>query len=72
MFYSPVKTGGWSFVAVAPKDEILAGVAALRTKLILVGLAALLLVGGLLVVRRRPPEPAGARGGRGRRADRRG
>ena len=39
MFYSPVKTGGWSFVAVAPKDEILAGVAALRTKLILVGLA---------------------------------
>ena len=49
MFYSPVKTGGWSFVAVAPKDEILAGVAALRTKLILVGLAALLLVGGVLV-----------------------
>ena len=49
MFYAPVKTGGWSFVAVAPKDEILAGVAALRTKLILVGLIALLLVGGALV-----------------------
>jgi methyl-accepting chemotaxis protein len=49
LFYAPVKTGGWSFVAVAPKDEILAGVAALRTKLILVGLAALLLVGGALV-----------------------
>ena len=38
MFYSPVKTGGRSFVAVAPKDEILAGVAALRTEPILVGL----------------------------------
>ena len=49
MFHAPVKTGGWSFVAVAPKDEILAGVAALRTKLILVGLLALLLVGGVLV-----------------------
>jgi methyl-accepting chemotaxis protein len=49
MFHAPVKTGGWSFVAVAPKDEILAGVAALRTKLILVGLIALLLVGGVLV-----------------------
>ena len=49
MFHAPVKTGGWSFVAVAPKDEILAGVAALRTKLILVGLLALLLVGGALV-----------------------
>ena len=50
MFHAPVKTGGWSFVAVAPKDEILAGVAALRTKLILVGLVALLLVGGVLVL----------------------
>ena len=28
LFYAPVKTGGWSFVAVAPKDEILAGVTA--------------------------------------------
>ena len=49
MFHAPVKTGGWSSVAVAPKNEILAGVTALRTKLILVGLAALLLVGGALV-----------------------
>ena len=43
------KTTGWTFVAVAPKDEILAPVAALRTKLILFGLLALLVVGGVLV-----------------------
>ena len=42
LFYAPVKTGGWSFVAVAPKDEMLAGVNSLRTTLILVGLLALL------------------------------
>ena len=72
MFYAPVKTGGWSFVAVAPKDEILADVAALRTKLILVGLLALLLVGGALVFVAGRLEPSGARGGRGRREDRRG
>lgn len=50
LFYAPVKTTGWTFVAVAPKDEILAPVAALRTKLILVGLLALLVVGGVLVL----------------------
>jgi methyl-accepting chemotaxis protein len=49
LFYAPVKTTGWTFVAVAPKDEILAPVAKLRTTLILVGLLALLLVGGALV-----------------------
>ena len=43
LFYAPVKTGGWSFVAVAPKDEMLAGVTRLRTTLILVGLLALLI-----------------------------
>jgi methyl-accepting chemotaxis protein len=50
LFYSPVKTGGWTFVAVAPKAEILAPIAALRTKLIVVGLLALLIVGGVLVL----------------------
>jgi methyl-accepting chemotaxis protein len=50
LFYAPVETTGWSFVAVAPKDEILAPVAALRTKLIIVGLLALLVVGGVLVL----------------------
>jgi methyl-accepting chemotaxis protein len=49
LFYAPVETTDWTFVAVAPKDEILAPVAKLRTKLILVGLLALLVVGGVLV-----------------------
>jgi methyl-accepting chemotaxis protein len=49
LFYAPVETTGWTFVAVAPKDEILAPVAKLRSTLILVGLLALLVVGGVLV-----------------------
>jgi methyl-accepting chemotaxis protein len=50
LFYAPVKTGGWSFVAVAPKDEMLAGVHKLRTTLIGVGLLALMLIAGALVL----------------------
>nr|WP_246852083.1 methyl-accepting chemotaxis protein [Patulibacter sp. SYSU D01012] len=50
LFYAPVKNGGWGFVAAAPESEILASVHALRTKLILVGLGALLLVGVLVAV----------------------
>jgi methyl-accepting chemotaxis protein len=50
VFTAPVRTGGWTFVAVAPKDEILASVHQLRTTLILIGLAALLLIGGALVL----------------------
>jgi len=50
VFTAPVKTGGWTFVAVAPKDEILASVHQLRTTLILIGVAALLLIGGALIV----------------------
>jgi methyl-accepting chemotaxis protein len=45
LFYAPVTNGGWGFVASAPESEILASVHALRTKLIVVGLIALLLVG---------------------------
>ena len=45
LFYAPVETGTWSFVAVAPKGEVLASVSRLRMTLIAVGLAALLLVG---------------------------
>jgi methyl-accepting chemotaxis protein len=45
LFYAPVTNGGWGFVASAPEGEILASVHALRTKLIVVGLIALLLVG---------------------------
>ena len=49
LFYAPVATTGWTFVAVAPKDEILAPVAKLRSTLILVGPLALLVVAGVLV-----------------------
>ena len=50
LFYAPVTTGGWSFVAVAPKDEVLAGVKRLRTPLLVLGLLALVLMGAVLVV----------------------
>jgi methyl-accepting chemotaxis protein len=50
LFHAPVKTGGWTFVAVAPKDEILASVGKLRTTLLLVGLLALLAVTAVVVV----------------------
>ena len=68
-FTAPVETGGWTFVAVAPKDEILAPVAALRNKLILVGLLALLIARRRARVRRRR-SAARARGRRGGGADR--
>jgi len=45
MFTAPVRTGGWGFVTVAPKDEILAEASSLRTLLLLGGLVALLLAG---------------------------
>jgi methyl-accepting chemotaxis protein len=50
LFYAPVKTGAWSFVAVAPKSEVLAGVNRLRNTLIGVGLLALLLIAAALVL----------------------
>src|SRR4051794_2609274 len=49
MFYAPVKTGSWSFVAVAPKAEVLAGVNSLRSTLILIGGLALLLVAAIVL-----------------------
>jgi methyl-accepting chemotaxis protein len=49
MFYAPVKTGGWSFVAVAPKAEVLAGVNSMRTTLILIGSLALLVVAAVIL-----------------------
>ncbi|WP_121254614.1 methyl-accepting chemotaxis protein [Solirubrobacter pauli] len=58
VFTAPIKTGGWTFAAVAPKDEILASIHALRTTLALIGLAALLVIGGALVlVARRIAQP---------------
>jgi methyl-accepting chemotaxis protein len=50
VFTAPVRTGGWTFAAVAPRDEILASVHSLERTLILIGLAALALIGGALVL----------------------
>ena len=61
----------WSFVAVAPKAEVLAGVNSLRTTLILIGALALLAGRHRRAVDRFAPEPPGGRGGSRRRADRR-
>jgi len=50
LFYAPVANGGWGVVLVAPRSEVLASVAHLRTKLLLVGLACILLMGGIVAV----------------------
>jgi methyl-accepting chemotaxis protein len=58
--WAPVKTGGWGFITVAPKDEVFASVNAMRTKLLVVALAALLLlVGAIVLVARRLTRPIG-------------
>ena len=49
LFWAPVESSGWAFIASAPKDEVLADVAVMRRNLILLGLAALILVGGLVI-----------------------
>jgi methyl-accepting chemotaxis protein len=49
MFWAPVKTGHWALVTVAPKDEIFAAVNAQRNKLILIGLLALIGIGGAVL-----------------------
>jgi methyl-accepting chemotaxis protein len=48
MFYTPVKTGQWSLVVVAPDSEMLAGVNQLRLTLIIFCLVGILLMGGLI------------------------
>lgn len=45
MFYEPIRTGNFSFVLVVPKDEMLAGVTALRTKLLFISMAAVIFMG---------------------------
>ncbi|MBP2029111.1 signal transduction histidine kinase [Methanohalophilus levihalophilus] len=47
MFYEPVKTGNYSFILVVPKDEMLAGVTALRNDLVVISTIALFLMGVL-------------------------
>jgi methyl-accepting chemotaxis protein len=60
MSWAPVKTGGWGFITVAPKSEVFAEVTAMRNKLLVVGLVALiLLVGAVMVVARRLTRPIG-------------
>jgi len=48
IFFSPMKTGNWSFIAVVPRQEALAGVRSLTLAMLLIGLAALLLMTGLV------------------------
>ena len=48
MFYTPVQTGNWGFVIVAPDAEMLAGVNQLRITLIIACLIAILLMAGLI------------------------
>ncbi|HEY4277646.1 MAG TPA: methyl-accepting chemotaxis protein [Conexibacter sp.] len=48
MFTAPVSTGGWGFVTVAPKSEILAQAHSLRTLLLIGGLIALLLAAAVV------------------------
>ena len=50
MFSSPVATGGWGMVTVAPVSEMNAAATSLRNTLIVVGLVALLIVGAVLAV----------------------
>lgn len=45
MFYEPIRTGNFSFVLVVPKDEMFAGVTALRTKLLFISMAAVIFMG---------------------------
>lgn len=45
MFYEPVRTGNYSFILVVPKDEMLAGVTALRNKLIIISTFSILFMG---------------------------
>lgn len=47
MFYEPVKTGNYSFILVVPKDEMLAGVTALRNDLVVISTIGLFLMGVL-------------------------
>jgi methyl-accepting chemotaxis protein len=59
--WSPIKTGGWGFITVAPKSEVYAEVNALRKKLLIVGVLALvLLLGAVMVIARRLTKPIGA------------
>ena len=50
MFYSPIQTGNWSMVVVAPNNEMLAGVAQLGSVLLLIGIFSIVVVGGIIII----------------------
>ncbi|MCX6700473.1 MAG: PAS domain S-box protein [Methanomicrobiales archaeon] len=50
MFYSPIQTGNWSMVVVAPTDEMLAGMVQLGSFLLLIGLLSILVIGGIIFI----------------------
>ncbi|NMB78891.1 MAG: PAS domain S-box protein [Methanomicrobiales archaeon] len=50
MFYTPIQTGNWSMIIVAPTDEMLAGVMDRGRMMILIGIFSILLVGGIVVL----------------------
>ena len=53
MFYEPVETGNFSFILVIPKEEMLAGVTALRNELIIISSISIVFMAGVayLIVR---------------------
>ena len=46
MFYEPVQTSNFAFILVVPKDEMLAGVDALRKRLMIISAISIILMGG--------------------------
>jgi len=59
--WAPVKTGSWGFITVAPKSEVFAQVNAMRTKLLIAGFIALLVVAvAVVVIARRLTRPISA------------
>jgi PAS domain S-box-containing protein len=50
MFYTPITTGNWSMVLVAPTDEMLAGVKALGRIMLLIGIFSIVLVGAIIFI----------------------
>jgi len=50
MFYSPIRSGNWSMVVVAPEDEMLAGVQRLGQIMLVIGIFSILLIGVIILV----------------------
>lgn len=50
MFYSPIKTGNWSMVMVAPTGEMLGGVMMLGRIMLLIGIFSIVVIGGIVIL----------------------